>query len=335
MKPPVPKRLQQIHTSPSGGQFEPIGLVGATEPAKLLEGLLNLFNHDLPLHLLKGDEHGHDIHMFVDFLRTRCGINPRFVLPADLRLVPYPEDKQGCRLCCVVRKTENQDTRGISPLIYHGGEAVEEIHQDGLELHQRELSALSPEMIRQISIRCFNDMRTVLLVHDKRMLGIVRQELESLVKRNVITSAQASNLDKGIADTLLPGSLKLDQFIENCKKVSTLKNEYILKPVRSGKGDGIVFGEDLDAAEWLSKLEGLCSSCQLVPETCIVQREVQQIRYDVALSPTSTMARFPLTGTYHSVHGEFLGVGVWRSCPHRICAISHGGAWMCSVVKDS
>lgn len=69
---------------------------------------MSLFDHNLPLHLLKGDEHGIDIHMVVELLRTRFGISSRFVLPNDLRLVPNPEDKDGYRLCCVVREGESQ-----------------------------------------------------------------------------------------------------------------------------------------------------------------------------------------------------------------------------------
>ncbi|KAH8422750.1 uncharacterized protein LDX57_000506 [Aspergillus melleus] len=313
------------------------GLVGATDPARILGGILNLFNPDLPLHLLKGEELGNDIHIVVEFLQIRFGIHPRFVHPSDLRLVPYPPGKGGCRLCCVITDAELEDTERLEPVIYHDGEAMEEIHQVGLELHQRELRALSPEMLHQISLRCFNDMRTVLLVHDKRMLGIVKQELDALVARNVITRAQAKILDKGLASTILPGSLELDRLIGDCEKDRGTKNEYILKPIRSGKGDGIVFGEDIDPAEWLSRLEGLRSS-RLGPGgggNCVVQRKVNQIRYDVVLSPTGVMAKYPLVGTYHSVHGEFLGIGVWRSSPHRICAISHGGAWTCSVTEGN
>ncbi|GAT25084.1 taurine catabolism dioxygenase TauD [Aspergillus luchuensis] len=266
---------------------------------------MSLFDHNLPLHLLKGDEHGIDIHMVVELLRTRFGISSRFVLPNDLRLVPNPEDKDGYRLCCVVREGESQETERLSSLIDHNGEILEEIHQVGLELHQRELRALSPEMLRQISLRCFNDMRTILLVHDKRMLGIVMQELESLVERNIITPAQAKTLNKGITETLLPGSSELDRFIEYCKGSPELKNEYILKPIRGGKGEGIVFGEDLDAADWVSRLEDLRSPI-LVPGTCIVQRRVNQARYDVVLNPTGGLARYPLVGTYHSIQANDL-----------------------------
>lgn len=169
--------------------------------------------------------------MVVELLSTRFGISPRFMLPTDLRIVPNPEDKNDYRLCCVVRESKLQETQCLSSLIYHNGEILEEIHQISLELHQRELRALSPDMLCQISLRYFNDMRTVLLVHDKRMLGIIRQELDSLVEKNTITPAQAKTLNKSITDTLLPGLLELEYFIEYCKRTPGLKNRYILKSV--------------------------------------------------------------------------------------------------------
>ncbi|KAE8380438.1 hypothetical protein BDV26DRAFT_290363 [Aspergillus bertholletiae] len=312
------------------------GLVGATDPSKILKGLVSLFDPGLPLHLLKGDEAGIDIHMVADFLDRYLGITPRFVLPADLRILPDAQAKGGYKLYSVVKNPGSPDTC-IDPasLVYHNGEALDEIHQVGLELHQREIRALEPEVLRQISLRCFNDMRTILLVHDKRMLGIVKQELDRLVARNVLTLSQAKALDKGIPETILPGSLELDQAISQFQERPDLQSEYILKPIRSGKGDGIVFGEDIDFKEWVSRLEGL-RSAQLIPGggTCILQRKVQQILYDVVLKPTGVKTRYPLIGTYHSINGEFLGIGVWRSSPDRICAISHGGAWTVSVMCD-
>ncbi|RAL61473.1 hypothetical protein DID88_009402 [Monilinia fructigena] len=130
------------------------------------------------------------------------------------------------------------------------GELVEEIHQVGLELHQSELLALEPEMLRQISLRCFNDFRSILLTHDKRMLGIVKQELESLVLRRVITTAQAQILDRGIADTILPGSVELERLVHLSQQFPELRYDFLLKPIRSGKGAGIVFGDEFESEEW-------------------------------------------------------------------------------------
>ncbi|KAJ9301140.1 hypothetical protein DTO271G3_1275 [Paecilomyces variotii] len=276
--------------------IESFGLRGATDPQTIISGLQGLYNAQLPLHLVKGEEYGYDIHMFVS-LAQQAG------------------SKQ-------------------SGVTNEAGEVLEEIYQLGLELHQRELLAMSFEMLQQISLRCFNDMRTVLLVHDKRMLGLVREELPSLVTRKVLTSRQADALDRGIVPTIIPGSEKLGHFISQCRESESLKDQYILKPVRSGKGVGIVFGDQLTHEEWMSALRRM--QCpQLIPgrTTYVVQKRVEQRRYDVLFEENDGVQSFPLVGTFHIVHGSFLGLGLWRSGPGRICALSRGGAWMCSVMK--
>jgi hypothetical protein len=265
--------------------------------------------------------------MFVDFVRRRLGMTPRIIAPADLRLVRDPQVQGTCKLCCVAK----HGTPPNETIVNYEGEFLEEIHQVGLELYQRELRAVHPEMLRQISLRCFNDLRTILLVHDKRMLGIVRQELHSLVARGVISPSQAYSLDKGIIETILPGSNELGKFLQCCRTTPELQAEYILKPIRSAKGAGIVFGDAISSAEWIARLEGL--RCPSLGTACVVQRKVHHVLYDVVLSASGTRTTYPLVGTYHSIDGQFLGLGTWRSSPDRICAISNGAAWICSVME--
>ncbi|KAH6603992.1 hypothetical protein Trco_007438 [Trichoderma cornu-damae] len=319
--------------------MEQHGLVSATGAKEVVDGLFALFRPDRPLHLLKGQEAGIDIHMFVEAARRRLGSAPRVVDPADLRLVKDAGSKSGFTLCAVLNKKPERGAAfpDVSSMFFASdGELVEEIYQVGLELHQRELLALSPEMLREISLRCFNDMRTILLVHDKRMLGIVKQELEKQVILNVLSPRQAEILDKGIVDTFLPGSLQLQKLLLRSEQCPDLHREYILKPIRSGKGDGIVFGEDLPKEEWLAALERQLSPELGLENSCVVQRRIFPRLYDVVLDPSGERQRCPLVGTYHIVNGVFLGLGIWRSSNDRVCAVSHGGAWMCSVVcKDS
>jgi hypothetical protein len=305
------------------------GITHATDSAEILEGLLGLFRPDLPLHLLKGSEPGIDIHMFIDFVHRHLGTRPRLITPAELRLLPDPEHESGYRLCCLTTDTGTAEVRVTSE-----GEVVEEIHRVGLELHQHELFALPPEMLRQISTRCFNDMRTVLLVHDKRMLGIVQQEAPSLVARGVLTPFQGEALIKGIADTILPGSHELNQLIQQCAGDDERRNEYLLKPIRGGKGAGIIFGDEISACEWRTILERLRDPSIGSGDTSyVVQRRVIPILYEVILN--SSQGRYPLIGTYHAVQGRLLGLGGWRSSPDRICAVSHGGSWISSVMADN
>ncbi|KAJ9492464.1 hypothetical protein VN97_g763 [Penicillium thymicola] len=166
------------------------GLTHATDAEEIFGGLLELFDKKLPLHLVKGEEHGIDIFMFIEFARMRLGIKPRLITPEALRIIPDPSEVTGFKLYCLAQAGATNTTMTES------GEVVEEIYQIGLELHQRELNALEPEMRRQISVRCFNDMRTILLAHDKRMLGLIREELESLAQWRLTGSSPSAESQK-------------------------------------------------------------------------------------------------------------------------------------------
>ncbi|KAF4959108.1 hypothetical protein FGADI_1986 [Fusarium gaditjirri] len=308
------------------------GLMPATDPEMILEGLFSLFDPECPLHLLKGSEKGIDIHMFINAVSHRFGVKPRLIAPADLRIFPDARSKSGFRLCCVIHDRDGHvpnTWRFVSP----HGETCEEIHQVGLELRQRELFTLEPEMLRQISLRCFNDMRTILLVHDKRMLGIVRQEIPQLVARGVVTAIQAEALRLGIVQTMIPGSEELKDLLKVSLTSPDLRHGYILKPIRSGKGNGIIFGDDATAPEWTSLLQAFTSPSEISAELCVVQRRIIPRTYDLVLRASEGIVRYPLVGTYHVTNGRLLGLGTWRASAGRIVAVASGGSWICSVIK--
>lgn len=270
--------------------------------------------------------------MFVDAVQRRFGTKPRLIKPDQLRLFPDPRSKSGHRLCCVVAKDAVSPAGNSWIFTAKNGEVWEEVRQVGLELHQRELVALDHTMMREVSLRCFNDMRTVLLVHDKRMLGVVRQETPRMVARGVLTPAQADVLDRGVVETVLPGSREMDKLIQASIKAPQLRRGYILKPIRSGKGDGIVFGEDAGDEEWVSALRELMSLKVVPGITCVVQRRIIPREYDLVLKGSVGRVRYPLVGTYHVVNGKMLGLGTWRASGGRIVAVSSGGSWICSVI---
>lgn len=307
--------------------------VGLTCFPQIVDGLFGLFEPSVPLHLLKGEEPGIDVYMFMDAVHRKFGVKPRLIHSSQLRVVRDPQGKRKPKLCCMIEDAKQFPVH-LSPSILTtaDGELVEEIYQVGLELRQRELFALDAEVLREVSLRCFNDLRTILLVHDKRMLGIVKQEISSLMARQVITPTQAQVLENGVADTVLPGSRELDRLVHSCEDSSGLKNEFILKPIRSGKGDGIVFGDDMSQDEWMSALRLQATSGLKLERACVVQRRIRPRLYDLILRSSGDMVRYPLVGTYHVIDGKLLGLGIWRSNGNRVCALSSGGAWACSVM---
>ncbi|KAJ5644203.1 uncharacterized protein N7484_006710 [Penicillium longicatenatum] len=310
----------------SAFNLESRNLVHAAQAESIVGGLLSLFDIKLPLHLVKGQEHGIDIFMFIEFAKRRLGLKPRLITPDTLRLIADSSGKMGYKLYCLA------EPDAIDTITTESGEKMEEVHQLCLELHQWELNKLDPNMKRQISMRCFNDMRSILLAHDKRMLGIVHEELGSLVSRKVISPEQAEWLNRGIAPTVLPGCAALDQLIKDCKSSEVMQEKYLLKPIRGGKGAGILFGDEVSHCDWITILESMRYPKLSRGKTLyVVQRKVNQPYYDVLLGPELKTARCHMVGTYHAVNGEYLGLGTWRCSPGRLCAVSDGATWICSV----
>ena len=289
---------------------------------QILDSLLSLFDSSLPLHLLKGDEPGLDIHLFISYVQSVTGRKPILIRPSDLRLASCPLSPTGYTLKCVAGRDSN------------GNEILEPVHQVGLELHQHELRSLSRSLLREICLRCFNDLRTIFLVHDKRMLGIVLQELENLVDvQRILSPSQAETLRRGITFTVNPGSRELAILIKLTKISPRIRDDFILKPIRGGKGAGIIFGSDLSPLAWSSHLE-LLRKPELVPGllTYVIQRKIEQPRFDVVLPNAGSLQRYHLVGTYMSIHGRYVGIGIWRTSPDRVCALNRGGAWICSIM---
>jgi hypothetical protein len=307
----------------------PLYQLSYSDTLKVISGLKTHFDSSLPLHLVKGEEYGFDIHMFVPYAQRHLGMDVKIISPKSLRLEPAAAPG-GYKLYCLSEADTKQAT-----ILNDADELLEEVFQLGLELYQHELMAMSFEMLQQVSLRCFNDLRTVFLVHDKRMLGLVLEELDALVERNVLSSRQAERLNKGLVHTMIPGSERLENFTSSCRTDLSLKDKYLVKPVRSGKGAGILFGDQLTQEDWVALLQGMRDPfLKRGKTTYVVQRLIDQRRYDILLDENADAGKFPLIGTFHIVNGTLLGLGLWRTGPGRICALSRGGSWLCSVIQQ-
>lgn len=295
-----------------------------------MDGLFTLFRRDRPLHLLKGKEPGVDFYMFIEAVRRRTGLAPRVIGPLDLRLMINEKRKTGYMLCAL---SKGHTCNAAPVFVTEDGELVEEIFQVGLELHQHELVGLPLDMLRELSTLCFNDLRTIFLVHDKRMLAIIKQELQNQVTRGVLSQHQAMILDRGIADTYLPGSSEMQDILDYSKKRVVVREHFLLKAIRGGKGDGIVFGDQMTNEEWVAALQRQFTPGLDLEESCVVQRRIISKRYIMVLKASGQKVHYPLIGTYLTINGAYLGLGGWRSSNDRICTVANGGAWICSVIR--
>ncbi|KAF3941499.1 hypothetical protein ABW19_dt0200513 [Dactylella cylindrospora] len=257
----------------------------------------HVFDDSEPLHILKGREVGYDIH----HLHKEFRHHVFFTDVSQLRIVQTPT---GNRLVQIF-----------------DGEEIE-VSQIVLELHQDEILSLSEDLLWEISIRSrINDMRTIMLVHDKRMLGIVRQQLVNLVCRNVLSIQAAALLEDSLAETYLPGTTEYMHAL-----TSSREQQWLFKPAGSGKGAGIVFRHDVNEKEW----QAFVSTTRV---SHVLQRGVKQKIFNLCMPAGDSLHQvsWDMVGTFFMVDGYFNGFGPWRSSPEKICALSRGGSWMMGV----
>lgn len=256
-----------------------------------------------------------DIHLLHD-----CYDQSRFVDPRNLRLVPCSKSPSGLTLA---------DDFGI-------------IEQVALELHQDELESLDEGVLLEVGARCYNDLRTIFFVHDKRMLGLLLQELDNLVSSAVLTPYQAGILRSGIVETHLPGSSAFQSIMDQPHK----RHMWLLKPCLSGKGEGIVFGKDVNEEVWNAMLQvnleqtqtGYCSTSTRRPY--VIQRNFVQKRHHLIVGPEKPnepprQVNWFVVGTMLCINRHFLGSTIWRTSPTDITAVSRGGLYMGGVTGNS
>lgn len=276
-------------------------------PHQIVSAFSELFDETKPLGLVKGRESGYDIHLF---RQSYC--QSRFVDPRDLRLVPC----------------------SVSPSGYTLADDIGPIEQFALELHQDELEAFDEETLSELGARCFNDLHTVFLVHDKRMLGLIQQELDLLVSSAALTAAQAKALRCGLVETHLPGTKSFRHILDDVRN----KHMWLVKPCQAGKGEGIFFGKDLDDDAWRHILDPKQDGASEIP--CIIQRNIVQRKYNLVMNPSilgesPRRVNWAVVGTILCLNQYFLGPTFWRTSDSDITAVSRGGAYMGGVTNDT
>jgi hypothetical protein len=302
-------------------EMKPAYLDVEGNPDHMMDRLKALFHPEWPLRFV----HNRENNLMIEALMRDLGhMKPRLLTPDVLHLVADKTSPTGYKLQCVREPGSSAS--------HDNNEPMEDIHQVALRVFLDEFAALSPEMQRQLAFLSNNDIRSMLLIHDKRILGILLQELDDLVmKHNILTPRQADLLRKGVVSTIIPGSRELDQLIDSYHKGKVSQKDFILKPIRSGRGEGILIGQDLSTAEWEIILADMKKSAALAPDRTlyIIQPFVEQLEADMFLDEETGVQPTRRVGTYHCIHGEFVALGVWRvgMSKDRTINMTTGGAW--------
>lgn len=190
------------------------------------------------------------------------------------------------------------------------------IEQCTIELFQEELRDIDPRILKQLATCCVNDLRNILLLHDKRILGIVQQELPTLVERKVLDSVEAQVLRNGIAETIIPGSDAMKSLLEESGQDPLQRHKYIIKPVRGASCNGIRIGNQINQEEWVSLLERSTDHALRPNEDAyVVQKLVDHLWCDIVRHEVKTSAeveQFHLIGSCHMINSKLFVFGPWR-----------------------
>ncbi|KIM94579.1 hypothetical protein OIDMADRAFT_135699 [Oidiodendron maius Zn] len=295
-----------------------------SDPNVMLDSLFAAFEPNLPLHFIRGDDPYTSTVEFEEVFERRTGMVPKVVNPANLRLLSDPDSYTGYSLYCV---RSSNDT-GSDPR-HSTDHVLERIHQAGLQLFHHEYRALSSEILLHLGLHGVNDLRTIFHVNDKRILGIIHQEIDALVnKHGVLTAAQGELLQRGVVPTTLPGSPELEDLISQCRNGIVKKEDFIVKPCRGGRGFGHILGESLSTEEWESMLMGMQDPTLYADKTqYIIQPFIQQPVFDLMLDEDNSVCQNFMVGTYYIFNGRYVGLGGWRSSPGKLCSMTGRGGW--------
>lgn len=303
---------------------------------RLFNAIFAMFNPCLRIHFLQSRSfiasRKNVMAAFLNSAERRTGMRPQVVSPEQIRLVPDSTSRTGHALYCITA------VPGSASSADRDGENLERIHQVGLQLTVNEYEPLKPEIRHHLALCGVNDVRSMLLVQDKRILGILHQELDAMVTTHrVLTAEQADLLRRRVIPTIIPGSEELQELVDSYHRGTISKDKFILKSVRGSRGAGILFGDEVDKSEWEAILIDLRDP-EISPDRTpyVIQPVVTQSEEDLFLDEQTGMQRCQRVGAYHAVNCEFVGLGAWRPVvsSQRTCNMATGReAWSCNMSK--
>jgi len=242
--------------------------------------------------MVKGREQGTDVHVFKKLMP-----NARWVKPEELFLNAHGQ------LC---------DTEG--PL-----------EQVSLELRQAEVAALSPDVqiaLCRMESQLLNDLRTILIVHDKRLLSVMSD------KDLVCDFLEGNHDDAVFLSDRIPTTLVVEALDES-KLASVLeaKDDWLLKPSLAGKGHGIVLGRCCTVDEWRNVVTDPAHG------HFVLQQAVKQHQFQIETPGGSTLAH--VVGVTLNCGSHFFGPGACRAAPleEEIVNVAGGRAFVLPTVE--
>ena len=252
------------------------------KPVQLLkqmpEQFEQIFQKEKVLTLVMKSEKGNEIHWLLDILNKK-GFRSQICKPEELDL-------------------------GANEILLNG-KAVEQFI---LEMDRTELSLFRPGVLNQIihHSRYINDVRTLILVHDKRVLAVLNDET---IMRDYLDAGDYDFLRSWLVPAF---ALNNDALISEL--ISTREN-WVLKQSSGGRGVGMYIGHETDPVVWEKVLRENRGEY-------MVQQYVRQHNYPVPTGDkTETMH---LVGMLLCLNRTLCGPGVFRGSSNEVINVHQG-----------
>ncbi|CAF4233287.1 unnamed protein product, partial [Adineta steineri] len=180
---------------------------------------------------------------------------------------------------------------------------------------QYEILNLSDQILEYLicnnEINYINDLRTIFLLHDKRLFSLLSNQpfLYSLLNDNQ-QKPISQIIPKTFVINKIPNYLK-DSIVHN-------KQDWCIKPNSGGKGENITIGVDVTSDEWSKQL------LDSTHEQWIVQEYCEYVQYK----------SMNLCGMLLCFNEQCFNMGIIRMAPNKIVNISRGGYYILPFVHQ-
>ena len=181
-----------------------------------------------------------------------------------------------------------------------------------VEMDREELKKMNPEVLKALikSEVCINDIRSIILVHDKRILSVLYNE--------EIMSKYISGEDYVFLKQFLIPSFTLDSEKIRNKLIHSSDTNWILKRSSGGRGVGMYEKKNCSSSVWEKVITEQWSDY-------MVQEYISQ--KELYLTNKGELQTINIVGMLLAYNEHFFGLGVYRGSSESIINV-HSGAYV-------
>ncbi len=200
------------------------------------------------------------------------------------------------------------------------------IEQFIIELHQDEIVNMPNEILKCMvnSCKILNDLRTIFIVHNKRFMALMSDDT---FLGDYLSKAHHDTIKQHRILSILPEKLGFEPSLY--EKIIKQKQDWLLKPSLFGKGEGIIFGKNINESEW----NQLIDKCLLNPSKFLIQKYLAQEKFSI--NHEERLDDYFMVGCLLCFDTKFLGPGIFRFSNNDLISLSQGGFFLYPVEGTS